>query len=153
MSNLGKRLTFDGVPAAYVTRGTQNGRYRITFERSVATLEQIEKINWARPVVEKLPGYEKEPSLPEGYGFDVVNIGFDYGNGIYRVEVATAQQYLGDVTEYQEQIAALEATVSDQKTQLSEKDATIQTMKEAGTAADLGAELDAAYKEGVNSVE
>ena len=52
-----------------------------------------------------------------------------------------------------EQIAALEATVSDQKTQLSEKDATIQTMKEAGTAADLGAELDAAYKEGVNSVE
>lgn len=149
MGNLGKRLTFDGVPAAYVMRGTQNGRYTVVFERSVADLEQIEKINWARPVVENLPGYEKELRLPEGYGFDLVNIALDYKSGIYRVEVATGQQYLGDVTGYQQQITALEATVADQKTQLSEKDTIIQAY--ADEANGMTAEMEAAYAEGVEN--
>ena len=142
-------MTFDGVPAAYVMRGVQNGRYTITFERSVANLEQIEKINWVQPAIERLPGYENEPSLPEGYSFDLVNISFDYKSGLYRVEVATGKQYLGDVTEYQEQIAALEATVTDQETKLTEKDVIIQAYTDASNG--MTAEMEAAYAEGVES--
>ena len=149
----GERWKIDGVTAGPITRGGVNGQYTIIFERCYTSLEEIETINWSKPTLEYIWPYGSEAGLPEGYGFSVEGIDYNSGGKYYRVTVKTEFQYLGDVTGYQEQIAALEATVSDQKTQLSEKDATIQTMKEAGTAADLEAELDAAYEEGVNSVE
>ena len=45
------------------------------------------------------------------------------------------------------------ATIGEQATTIEAQAAAIQELQEAGTAADLEAELDAAYEEGVNSVE
>jgi len=56
MSKLGIRWEIDGVPAAFITRGTTNGHYRITFERSETGLEQIEQINWSHPTLTNLSG-------------------------------------------------------------------------------------------------
>ena len=151
-----------------------NGRYSVIFERDDAYLEQIEKINWAKPTIQRLSEDANEPGLPEGYGFKVVDIKYDNSGRHYTVELQTASQYLGDVTQYQEQIAELESaaaekdstitaqasTIQSQESQIESQTATIQEqattiqeLREAGTAAELETGLDAAYEEGVNSVE
>ena len=149
-------------------------RYSVIFERDDAFLEQIEKINWAKPTIQRLSEDANEQGLPEGYGFKVVDIKYDNSGRHYTVELQTASQYLGDVTQYQEQIAALESaaaekdstitaqasTIQSQESQIESQTATIQEqattiqeLREAGTAAELETGLDAAYEEGVNSVE
>ena len=175
MSAFGKRWMIDGVPAGPINRHyPSNGQYTVIFEREYASLEQIEGINWAQPTVEYIWPHGKEAGLPEGYGFEVVNIDYDSGGKYYRVTLKTASQYLGDVTGYQDQIAELQTTVteqastiqtqettiqaqtstiSEQECTIQEQAATIQTLQESGSAAALEAELDAAYEEGVNSVE
>lgn len=69
-------------------------------------------------------------------------------------EQATQLQEQADV------LTAQQAVIEDQATQIQEQAstiegqaATIQELQEAGTAAALEADLDAAYEEGVNSVE
>lgn len=147
MSMYGKHWKIDGVTAGPIDRYPfENGRYTVIFEREFASLEQIEGINWAHPVIEHIYPHGKETGLPEGYGFDLQKIEYDSGGKSYRVILTTGKQYLGDVTGYQEQIEEQAATIEEQA-------ATIQTLQEAGTAADLEAGLDAAYEEGVNSVE
>ena len=146
MSRLGKRWRIDGVDAAFIMRGATNGQYQITFEKSDSILEQIESINWATPTIQKLSTVEGEFGLPEGYGFELVDIRYSHSAQTFAVVVSTAKQYLGDVTEYESKIVEMEATVQEQA-------ATIQTLQEAGTAADLETKLNAAYQEGVNSVE
>lgn len=182
MSAFGKRWMIDGVPAGPINRHyPSNGQYTVIFEREYASLEQIEGINWAQPTVEYIWPHGKEAGLPEGYGFEVVNIDYDSGCKYYRVTLKTASQYLGDVTGYQDQIAELQttvteqastiqtqettienqestiqvqtATISEQECTIQEQAATIQELQEGGTAAALEAELDAAYEEGVNSVD
>lgn len=169
MSFCGKKWLIDGVPAGLIMgpKIYNNGRYSVDFSREHATLEQIEAINWAKPTVECLEANNSEPGLPEGYGFDVVKIEYLSNIREYRVHLKTASQYLGDVTGYQEQIAAKDSVISEQAAQLQDQEdvmsaqkaviedqaATIQELQEAGTAADLEAGLDAAYEEGVNSVE
>lgn len=109
-----------------------------------------------------------------GVPFKVVDIKYDNSGRHYTVELQTASQYLGDVTQYQEQIAELESaaaekdstitaqasTIQSQESQIESQTATIQEqattiqeLREAGTAAELETGLDAAYEEGVNSVE
>lgn len=141
MSRLGEHWRIDGVTAAYITRGSANGRYNVVFERPGAELPQIEAINWAQPTVEHLVDRD-EQGLPEGYGFEVVRITYASGNLTYTVELQVASQYLGDVTGYQAQIAELNETVASQA-------ATIQTQAE--TAAALTADMESAYQEGVES--
>mgnify|MGYP001543324627 CR=1 FL=1 len=75
-----------------------NGRYSVIFERDDAFLEQIEKINWAKPTIQRLSEDANEQGLPEGYGFKVVDIKYDNSGRHYTVELQTASQYLGDVT-------------------------------------------------------
>lgn len=146
MELFGKRWKFDGVTAGMVRPRTgHNGRYCVLFERANAELPEIESINWAKPAVERL-GSPQEFGLPEGYGFDVVGITYENATKSYTVELQVAAQYLGDVTEYQNQIVELQSTVTEHA-------ATIRTLRESGNAAELEAELDAAYEEGVNSVE
>ena len=135
---------FDGVQAAFVTRGIRNGRYRVVFEREYASLEDIEGINWAQPTIERTDFRVKnELGLPEGYGFTVEGISYDYSAKSYIVELSVASQYLGDVTQYQSQISELQAAAT-------EKDATI-SQQAAGTAETAKADLQAAYTEGVES--
>ena len=182
MSTFGKRWLIDGVGAGPISRSfAVNGQYTVIFEREYASLEQIEGINWAKPTLQYVGPHKAEDGLPEGYGFEVVKIDYTSGTKHYTVTLKTASQYLGDVTGYQEQIAELQSTVTEQAstiqsqestiqaqtTTISEQEgtiqeqastiegqaATIQELQEAGTAADLEAGLDAAYEEGVNSVE
>lgn len=106
----GKRWKIDGVTAGPISRHyPANGRYSVIFERDDAFLEQIEKINWAKPTIQRLSEDANEQGLPEGYGFKVVDIKYDNSGRHYTVELQTASQYLGDVTQYQEQIAELES--------------------------------------------
>ncbi len=71
----GKRWKIDGVTAGPISRHyPANGRYSVIFERDDAFLEQIEKINWAKPTIQRLSEDANEQGLPEGYGFKVVDI-------------------------------------------------------------------------------
>lgn len=175
MSYYGKEWLIDGLPTGLIMRNSPgNGCYVVVFEREYATLEQIEAINWAKPTIQYIGTHGNEQGLPEGYGFEVTAIEYYSGTKSYSVKIKTASQYLGDVTGYQDQIAVLEnsaaekdSVIAEQAAQLQDQEdvltaqqaviedqaATIQELQEAGTAADLEAELDAAYVEGVNSVE
>lgn len=147
----GKKWKIDGLIAGFVMRMGPGGNYRVVFERENASLEQIEAINWAKPVIEYIGHHGSEPGLPEGYGFDVVGITYDSGCKSYTVELKTASQYLGDVTGYQEEIAALNGTVAeknaaiaDLQEQLAEADELAIALYEAQTADEVApAELDA----------
>ena len=137
----GKKWKIDGLIAGFVMRMGPGGNYRVVFERENASLEQIEAINWAKPVIEYIGPHGSEPGLPEGYVFDVVGITYDSGCKSYTVELKTASQYLGDVTGYQEEIAALNGTVAeknaaiaDLQEQLAEADELAIALYEAQTA-------------------
>lgn len=122
--------------------------------------------------IHKKNGFNDEIACP--HPIKVVDIKYDNSGRHYTVELQTASQYLGDVTQYQEQIAELESaaaekdstitaqasTIQSQESQIESQTATIQEqattiqeLREAGTAAELETGLDAAYEEGVNSVE
>ena len=141
MSHLGKRWKIDGLISGLISRNAIGGNYRVAFEREFASLEQIEAINWSRPTVEYIGPHGSEPGLPEGYGFDVVKITYDSNCKTYYIELKTAKQYLGDVTGYQEEIAALNGTVAeknaaiaDLQEQLAEADELAIALYEAQTA-------------------
>ena len=142
MNNLGIRWEIDGVPAAFITRSAANGRYRVTFERSEATLEQIEQINWSAPTLTNISGSAQEPGLPAGYGFTLVDLCYQHTSRIFIAELQTAQQYLGDVTGYQEEIRQLNETIRQQA-----ETAEQQTEKLSGMVSDM----EQAYQEGVES--
>lgn len=151
-----------GVPVGVIMRnGYATGEFTLVFERSMATLEQIEAINWAQPTVSG----EGANVLPVGYGFDLKDITYSHSDGAYRVTITVGQQYLGDVTGYQEQVAELTTTVEQQAGELAAKDAEIeakdsliadQAAEIAGLAADSAAalrnDMAEAYQEGVETV-
>lgn len=163
------RWLIDGVGAGLIMGPAiyPNGQYSVDFSRNDASLEQIEGINWAKPAIKYVGPHGSEPGLPEGYGFEVIKIEYDSGCKTYRVRLKTASQYLGDVTGYQARITELEAAAAEKDSTITEQASTIQaqedtiqkqmaaiqSLREAGSAATLEADLDAAYEEGVNSVE
>ncbi len=154
----GKHWKIDGVTASFIRRTAQNGQYQVLFERENASLEQIEAINWERPVIEKLTNRDNEVGLPEGYGFDLIKITYDSSTRSYTVMVQTAQQYLGDVTEYQAQVETLQQEAAQKDVAILKKEQTIQqqaaaisAMEQAGTAEQVTVRLEAAYTEGVES--
>ena len=144
MSLYGSKIQIDGVACGLVMRGGVNGQYLVVFERELATLEQVEAINWERPTI------EGDCILPVGYGFRVSDIRYSAATRSYTVVLQVGEQYLGDVTAYQSQVAQLESTVAQQKTELREKDETIAQLESEGSQA-LKEELEAAYEEGVES--
>ena len=148
MSLYGAHWKLDGVPAAFVTRGGGNGRYRVVFEREFAELPAIEAIHWEQPQVEHLVE-TPEQGLPEGYGFQVEGITYDSTARSYTVTVRTARQYLGDVTGYQAQIDALRAEAAEKDETIVRQAAELEALEAAGTAESLKADLRAAYQEGV----
>ena len=145
MSLYGSKIQIDGVACGLVMRGSLNGQYLVVFERELATLEQVEAINWERPTI------EGDCILPVGYGFRVSDIRYSAATRSYTVVLQVGEQYLGDVTAYQSQVAQLESTVAQQKTELREKDETIAQLESAGGENALKEELAAAYEEGVES--
>lgn len=152
MSFFTKSWKFDGVQAAFVMRGSQNGRYLVKFEREFASLEDIEGINWTKPAIEHTnPQCPDEFGLPTGYGFTVAGITYDSKTKSYTVELQEADQFLGDVTPYQEQIAQLESEAAEKDAAIAEKEAAIKALEAGGTAEAVKADLQAAYTEGVES--
>ena len=145
MSLYGSKIQIDGVPCGLVMRGSVNGQYLVVFERELATLEQVEAISWEKPTI------EGECILPAGYGFAVSDIRYSAATRSYTVVLRVGKQYLGDVTGYQSQVAELENTVAQQKTELREKNETIAQLERAGNDQALESELAAAYEEGVES--
>ena len=97
------KVKLDGATWDLIVRGGANGDYRAYFSRDHASIEQIEAINWQRPVL------SGPCELPAGYGFDVSRIDYAMGTKTYIVSLRVREQYLGDVTGYQAQIDALEA--------------------------------------------
>lgn len=142
MSKLGIRWEIDGVPAAFITRGAVNGRYCVTFERSEASLDQIEQINWASPSLKRITESESEPGLPEGYGFDLADLRYQHSGQNFIAELQTAQQYLGDVTAYQAQIQTLKDTVTEQEATMEHQ---------ANQFSGMVTNMENAYQEGVES--
>ena len=152
MSFFTKSWKFDGVQAAFVMRGSQNGRYLVKFEREFASLEDIEGINWTKPAIEHTnPQCPDEFGLPVGYGFTVAGITYDSKTKSYTVELQVADQFLGDVTPYKEQIAQLESEAAEKDAAITETEAAIKALEAGGTAEAVKADLQAAYPEGVES--
>lgn len=137
MSLYGNRCSIGGVSCGIVLRGTANGEYRAVFEREFASLEDIEGIQWDRPQI------QGECILPAGYGFTVRNIQYSAANRSYMVILQVAEQYLGDVTGYQSQVADLESEIVQQKETIAQQAAALEKMNGAA------AQLNAAYQEGV----
>ena len=150
MSLYGVEAHICGVPCAMVLRGGGNGRYTAVFERERASLEEIEAIDWARPVI------SGNCYLPAGYGFTVTDISYSSGTRSYTVSLKVAEQFLGDVAGFQAQVDELTADVATQVAIIQEQEQTIQaqaetiqTLEAAGTAVQVEEKLAAAYAEGV----
>lgn len=132
MSKLGIRWEIDGVPAAFVTRGSANGRYCVTFERSEASLDQIEQINWSNPALNRMTESSSELALPFGYGFDLVDLRYQHSTQLFVAELQVAQQYMGDVSDYQVQIQHLTETIDQQSAQMTTMVTDMETAYEEG---------------------
>ena len=147
MSHYGICAKIGGVPCGLILRDPMwNGRYQAVFEREFASLEEIEAIDWVRPEVEVL----KEPAvLPEGFEFEAVRITYDSGTRAYTVELKMAEQFLGDVSGYQVQVAELREQASAAQTRVEEL--AEQVSKTLRDAEDRDAALALAYEEGVES--
>lgn len=152
MSMYGIEAHICGVPCAMVLRGPANGYYEAVFERERASLEEIEAINWAQPII------EGSCFLPVGYGFTVQDISYSSNTRSYTVSLKVAEQFLGDVAGFQAQVDELTADVASQVATIQEQEQTIQAQAEtiqaleaAGTAAQVEEKLEAAYQEGVES--
>lgn len=132
MSKLGIRWEIDGVPAAFVTRGSANGRYCVTFERSEASLDQIEQINWSNPALNRMTESSSELALPFGYGFDLVDLRYQHSTQLFVAELQVSQQYMGDVSDYQVQIQHLTETIDQQSAQMTTMVTDMETAYEEG---------------------
>ena len=96
MSLYANNITIDGVTCAAVLRGGDNGSYTAVFEE--ADLDAVKGIHWEKPEI------VGDCVLPAGYGFTVTDIEYSYAENCYQVHLQVAEQYLGDVTGYQEQL-------------------------------------------------
>ncbi len=148
MSFYGKKFKVNGLPCGLVMRGVVNGQYQVVIEREYAALEQIEAVNWRRPKIEG----DCDP-LPKGYGFDVVDIQYRSSSKSYTVTLQVMEQYLGDVTGYQVQVAELaeQANAAREETESIRQAAQEREAELVGEAAARETALAAAYEEGVES--
>lgn len=106
--------------------GLTERQYQVIFKREDATIDQIEAINWKRPAMND---YCK---LPIGFAFNLKSINYDSNNKNYVVTLILRDQYLGDVTRYQAEIATKDETISTMTTEhaaaIAEKDSTITSL-------------------------
>ena len=115
MSN---KPTVDGIPCN-PQRTTQNGIYHVYFDRKDATLDQIERIDWAHPTL-----VGTGDNLPGNYGYQIDDIAYLHPYRRFAVRLKVLQQYLGDVTGYQAEIQELEtslATAQEEKAAAQEQ--------------------------------
>lgn len=106
--------------------GLTDRLYEVVFKREDATIDQLEEISWKRPPVND---YCK---LPIGFAFNLKSITYNTYAKAYVVTLIVRDQYLGDVTRYQEEIANKDETIatmtSDHAAAIAAKDATINDL-------------------------
>ncbi len=131
MSN--SKPTVDGIPCS-PQRTNRNGIYHVYFDRKDATLDQIERIDWAHPTLENT-GDE----LPSNYGYQIDDIAYLHPYRRFAVRLKVLRQYLGDVTGYQVQVEALEASLATAQEEKAAAQAQAQTAEEEAAAAQAAA--------------
>ena len=80
--------------------------------------------------------------LPVGYGFELTDLRYQHAGRIFVAELQIAQQYMGDVTAYQEEIQILNNTIQDHKAMVEQQ---------ANQMVAMVSDMEQAYKEGVES--
>ena len=103
-------------------RVTGDGRYKVCFDRTQATLDQIESIHWDKPDV-VYPEKYNDTKLPAGYGFEVVNISYASCSKRYTVDLKVGEQHLGDV-------AGFRAALEGMRTEFSKATQELTNLKE-----------------------
>lgn len=136
MSQLGIRWRIDGVPVSFITQDTASGRYRVIFERDEATLEQIEQIHWDAPTVKRVTETLAEPGLPEGCGFELLELRYQHTTQSFTAEVQITRTFWDDVTVYQKQLKALEETIQQQQSVIDAQNTQLQSMEADRESAD-----------------
>ena len=125
------RTTIDGVRCTVSpVGGLGSGKFRALFERELASLEQIEAIHWDMP---QITG--DSSLLPEGCGYQVDNITYDHSTRTYHVSFHMDEQYLGDVSGYQERVESLEAGLETAQQDKAAAEQEAQQAQEAAQAA------------------
>ena len=112
----GKKWTIDSIPTGFVQRsGTEE--YTVRFERECASLDEIEKINWAKPEIASLAN--ETCSLPQG-GFDVVGITYNHSERTFDVTLRLKAEFFGDVSAYAAELAEKTAAFNEQEQTIAE---------------------------------
>lgn len=110
--------------------GIHDKHYEVKFKREHATMKQIESISWKRPPVNDFC------KLPKGFAFDMVGLTYNSADGYYTVKLRVRDQYLGDVTRYQEEIAGKDATIAEKDETIAAKESTITSLNSQLAEAD-----------------
>ena len=122
--------TIDGVRCTVSpVGGLGSGKFRALFERELASLEQIEAISWAAP---QIAG--DSAGLPAGCGYQVDDITYAHGTRTYQVSFHVLEQYLGDVSGYQAQVAQLETDLAAAQEEAENAQQAAQAAQEQVTA-------------------
>lgn len=129
--------TIDGVPAGLITRDLGGSRYAVRFDRNRVALADIEGIDWSKPAIERKDADANAVALPEGYGFELVEITYTSLMRQYTAVLAVAKQNLGDVTGYREELAEANAAAGALRTEIASANA---------AAAELESDLEQAYE-------
>lgn len=148
------KWTIDGLPVGFIKRvGTKY--YEVRFEREFASIEDIEKINWDAPNIQKL-GSEECP-LPQGK-FAKTNLTYNDTRKSYSQIVELRAESFGDVSAYVEKLehASAELAESEQNAQqlasdLSEADNTVATLYEVLSESEATNAAQAAQIEQLNA--
>ena len=120
---MNEKWRIDGVPVKFIHRSGAGGNYWVVFDKTKATLTEIEGINWAHPTVVRVDAANNDEGLPDGYGFDVVQITYSSLPKEYVAEIRTAKQFLGDVTGYVAEIEAQQATIAAKTAEIGDLNA------------------------------
>lgn len=110
------KFRIDGCPVDLVIRNLNDRKYTLYFDREAGelTLEQLKKINWARPTIDVVePQKPGEVYLPEGCGFCLQKLSYSSIPDQWVADIKVAAEYLGDVTGYQQKIADMDQQLLD----------------------------------------
>lgn len=109
-------VTFNSVNGGYLG----SGKYTLIADGKVVTKEQIQAINWEHPTIENL-SVTQACQLPQDYSYIFDDADYCLARNEWTVKVHISRQLFGDVTQYQNQISALNTTISEKDAAISEK--------------------------------
>ena len=125
------KTSIDGVRCTVSPEGgLGSGKFRALFERELASLEQIEAISWDSPVIAG-----DSAGLPAGCGYQVDDVTYAHSTRTYQVSFHVLEQYLGDVSGYQAQVAQLETDLESAHEDTAAAQQEAQQAREAAQAA------------------